>query len=87
MEVLKSLDENINSVLNKIKELDKNNLIEIEEPFSYLPYVNLNAENGYLNNKRIFPIGDSLFCGHPKVGNGLGNHFKFINQSNINRSI
>jgi hypothetical protein len=79
MEVLKSLDENINSVLNKIKELDKNNLIEIEEPFSYLPYVNLNAENGYLNNKRIFPIGDSLFCGHPKVGNGLGNHFKFIN--------
>jgi hypothetical protein len=39
----------------------------------------LNAEFGYFNSKRIFPIGDSLFCGHPKVGNGLLNHFVFIN--------
>ena len=59
--------------------LDINSLIKVEKPFSYLPYINLNAELGHFNGKRIFPVGDSLFCGHPKVGNGLANHLKFIN--------
>ena len=76
---LSSLDGNIISFLQMLTTLDRNSLIKIEQPFSYLPYINLNAEFGHFNSKRIFPIGDSLFCGHPKVGNGLLNHFVFIN--------
>ena len=46
---------------------------------NYSPYINLNADSGSLYEKRVFPVGDSLFCGNPKMGNGLGNHLRFIN--------
>jgi len=60
--------------------LDKHSHITIEKPFNYVPYVNLNAGTGTLGGKSIFPVGDSLFCGHPKVGNGLAAHLKTINE-------
>ena len=59
--------------------IDVNSQIKIEQPFNYSPYINLNASSGFLGMKRVFPIGDSLFCGHPKIGNGLSNHLLFIN--------
>ena len=43
------------------------------------PHINLNAEFGHFAGKRIFPIGDSYYCGHPKVRNGLWIHLRFIN--------
>ena len=79
VDILSSLDRNIISFIQMLTTLDINSLIRVEKPFSYLPYINLNAGLGHFNGKRIFPIGDSLFCGHPKVGNGLANHLKFIN--------
>ena len=59
--------------------LDVDSQVKIEQPFKYCPYVNLNPSFGLLSGKRVFAVGDSLFCGHPKMGNGLGRHLPFIN--------
>lgn len=74
------LNENIISTLNMLSKLDTNNSIKIEKPFRYRPYINLGADSGSLNGKSLFPVGDSLFCGHPKMGNGLSYHLNFINK-------
>lgn len=74
------LDKKIISLLHKLLMLDINENIKIEQPFSYSPYINLNAEFGHFNGKRIFPIGDSLFSGNPKSGNALVSHLEFINE-------
>ena len=60
--------------------MDMDNKIKIEKPFKYRPHINLNVASGLLNAKPIFPIGDSIFCGHPKMGNGLGMHLPFIKE-------
>ena len=58
-----------------IIELMNFSFIILREP----TYINMNPEQGYINDRRIFPIGDSFFCGHPKLGNGLSVHLEFIN--------
>ena len=68
------LNRNIVSILEMLVGMDVDSQIKIEQPFKYYPYVNLNAGFGLLSGKRVFPVGDSLFCGHPKAGNGLGSH-------------
>lgn len=78
-DVQKSLSEDIISFIKMLIKLDQSNKIKIEQPFSYSPYINLNAELGQFNNKAIYPIGDSYFTGNPKVGNGLWTHLGFIN--------
>lgn len=78
-ELLKPINTDIIDLLKIISKLDIQNDAKVEKPFSYSPYINLNAGLGFFNNKNIFPIGDSLFCGHPKVGNGLGNHLAIAN--------
>ena len=77
---LDSFDPGTLSFFRMLIDLDVRDQIDIEAPFAYQPYVNLNAGNGSVNGKRIFPIGDSLFCGHPKVGNGLGRHLRLITE-------
>ena len=74
------LNKNIMSIIEMLALVDVDAQINIESPFKYSPYVNLNATSGSLYGKRVFPVGDSLFCGHPKMGNGLGNHLPFINE-------
>ena len=74
------LNENIIAIIEILVNMDVDNKINIEKPFSYRPYVNLNPNAEILNGKRVFPIGDSLYCGHPKIGNGLGYHMRFINE-------
>ena len=78
-DISKHLNENIISMFQTLLTSDRNSPIKIERPFIYLPYVNLNAGLGTLKGKRVFPIGDSLFCGNPKKGNGLASHLIFIN--------
>ncbi len=78
-EILSSLDSNIEAFLQMLVKLDSSRQIKISQPFSYSPYINLDAGFGYFEGKRIFPVGDSYFCGNPKVGNGLWTHFGFIN--------
>ena len=77
-ELLSTLDDNIKPFIEFLVDLDDDNRIEVDPPFSYSPYINLNAEFGHLGDKRIFPVGDAYFCGHPKVGNGLWTHLGFI---------
>ena len=77
--ILSFLDKDIISVLSVLDELDIDNKICLERPFAYFPHINLEADTGVFNGKPIFPIGDSLFSGNPKVGNGLGSHLSFLN--------
>ena len=67
-------------VLDMLLQFDARGTIKIEPIFEYSPYINLNANSGRFLGKRIFPIGDSLFCGHPKMGNGLANHLDFVDR-------
>jgi len=83
------LNDNITSMLHFLSGKDPNSGIRIEPAFHYAPSVNLNAASGRLRGKRVFPVGDSLFVGHPKMGNGLTCHLELIAQlqSVINQSI
>ena len=72
------LNKNISNILQMLAGLDVDRQVKIEQPFKYCPYVNLNAGFGLLSGQRVFAVGDSLFCGHPKMGNGLGKHLPFI---------
>ena len=78
--ILSFLNENTVSLIKILSGLDTHEQACIEIPFTYSPYINLDPGSGQFNGKPIFPIGDSLFCGHPKVGNGLGEHLKFLNE-------
>ena len=80
VDILSFLSEPTVSLLKLLCELDGDSKISVEKPFTYSPYINLNAEDGKFNKKPIFPIGDSLFCGNPKVGNGLSQHLYLLNK-------
>ena len=77
--ILPILNQDLVSFFNVLIELGAYGQICIERPFTYSPYINLDPGCGQFNGKPIFPIGDSLFCGHPKVGNGLGEHLGLLN--------
>ena len=79
-DILSVFNEATISLLKLLSELDRDSRIIVEKPFSYSPYINLNANGGRFNQKPIFPIGDSLFCGHPKVANGLSQHLDLLNE-------
>ena len=74
------LNEDLRSFLKMLAELEHNDGIRLERPFSYSPYINMDAGSGNFNSLPIFPIGDAYFCGNPKVGNGLWTHIGFINE-------
>ena len=74
------LDIRIINLINILSELNLNcKTIIIEPPYKYNPYINPINSINYINKIPLLPIGDSIFCGHPKVGNGLNFHLKFIN--------
>ena len=51
----------------------------ISPPFLYDPYLLcFNTGLPRLYNKPIIPIGDSIFCGNPKVSNGLESHLAYL---------
>jgi hypothetical protein len=79
LDIKTQLNAKIISFLDMLVTIDSDHLTIIERPFSYYPYVNMNPEHGFINDKQIFPIGDSFYCGHPKLGNGLSVHLEFIN--------
>jgi hypothetical protein len=55
-----------------------NNII-VEKPFIYRPYINTKPIIHKYNNT-IINIGDSIFNGDPKLGDGLGWHLDIINK-------
>jgi hypothetical protein len=55
------------------------NTIIIENPFIYRPYINTKPII-HKYNHTIINIGDSIFNGDPKLGDGLGWHLDIINK-------
>ena len=64
--------------LLKICAANKDEQIYINSPFVSKPSVNLKPLDQRINGVEVYPIGDSLFQGNPKVGNGLGAHLANI---------
>ena len=60
--------------LLKICAANKDEQIYINSPFVSKPSINLKPLDQRINGVNVYPIGDSLFQGNPKVGNGLGTH-------------
>ena len=52
--------------------------IYMNSPFISKPAVNLKPLDKRINEVEVYPVGDSLFQGNPKVGNGLGTHLRHI---------
>ncbi len=73
------LDQRILDLFQKILEGDINKSSKLEPPFLYEPYVYLAGETlPRIAGRPVLRIGDSVFNGHPKVGNGLGSHLVMV---------
>ena len=62
----------------KICASNKDEKIYINPPFVSKPSVNLKLLDQRINGIELYPIGDSIFKGNPKVCNGLGTHLANI---------
>ena len=53
--------------------------VVVEPPFLFTPSLNYLGEPfERLYDRPLVPVGDSIYFGHPKVGNGLGGHLSFL---------
>ena len=68
------------AAFNFLSARDDQASIIIERPFIFRPHVNLMPLNSRINGIDIFPLGDALYTGNPKMGNGLGLHLPFISK-------
>ncbi len=81
---IEGLDARVNALLNNLLERiraagESIAPVHVEAPFLYDPYIiPPTAKNTRLYNVPVIPVGDSLFCGHPKVGNGLLSHLAHV---------
>ncbi len=77
---LDSLDTGIVDLLFYLSDrIDPNEETTIEPPYIYRPYVrNPNQLFSSIDGVPLIRIGDSVFNGNPKVGNGLGQHLTSI---------
>ena len=58
----------------KICASNEDDQIYITSPFISKTSINLRPLDQRINGIEVYPLGDSLFQGNPKVGNGLGTH-------------
>lgn len=73
------LDPRILGLFQQIIEHDTHKNAHIEPPFFYEPRMRTIPEKlPRIFGRPIFWLGDSVFTGHPKVGNGLGSHLDII---------
>lgn len=74
------IDKRIILLVNKLINYGEKWAV-VEKPFIYEPFIKL-LPNGFtsLYGKTLVPIGDSLFPGHVKCGNGLGYHIIYAKQ-------
>jgi len=68
----------ITSLINYLLYIFPNNNILIERPFLFKLYFQLNPLT-QISGRQLIKIGDSVFNGDAKLGNGLGSHIKIIN--------
>jgi hypothetical protein len=73
------LDQRILDFFEQIRERDTQKASYIEPPFLYEPYIRILPEKlPRIFGCPVFRLGDSVFNGHPKVGNGLGSHLNIV---------
>ena len=77
---LSKIDKRIVKIFRILIDNAGREKIYIEPPFTYSPHIKLSKNIVSLNAKPVFPIGDSLFSGNPKMGNGLSSHLNFLNE-------
>ena len=75
----KKLEQDLLDFL-KLSASNEYGQVYINSPFVFKPAINLKPLDQKINGIKAYPIGDSLFQGNPKVGNGLGNHLAYISQ-------
>ena len=75
----KQLEQDLLDFL-KLSATNEYGQVYINSPFLFKPAVNLKPLDQKINGIKAYPIGDSLFQGNPKVGNGLGWHLGHISQ-------
>ena len=76
---IENSNKQIATLFNFLISLDIKKSIQINKPFIYKPYINFLDKYDYINDRKVYPIGDSIFSGNPKAGNGLAAHIIFIN--------
>ena len=76
---LKNISQEIFDFINLLAERGPKSRFLIEPSFSYEPYLHCSGKLRTINSKPVFPIGDSIFSGHPKEGNGLSFHIHYVN--------
>ncbi len=76
------LDPRISSLFALLSELNSGDReIWIERPFLWEPHIKLGSGKlPQIHNVPAIPIGDSFYCGHVKVGNGLSHHLTNVRQ-------
>jgi hypothetical protein len=73
------LDQRILDFFEQIRERDTQKGSHIEPPILYEPYIRILPEKlPRIFGCPVFCLGDSVFNGHPKVGNGLGSHLNIV---------
>lgn len=81
-----SIDQRIMDIFEFISESASPAIMremQLEPPFIYAPYVRpMTGKSDKIYHKLLIPIGDSIFNGHPKVGNGLEFHLKHVTKVN-----
>lgn len=79
-ELIQEGDRRLFTVLRAIAE-KSNPACCLEPPFVFDPRVRLEPfGNATIHGRPLFPLGDSLFNGHPKVGNGLNANLRFARE-------
>ena len=77
---IKKYDEELYKLLKFISFLNTDDYFIINKPFTYKPHINLLNMPHTVGGLKFYPIGDSIFSGNPKMGNGLSYHIEFINE-------
>lgn len=80
--LLGSFDERVVEVLEFIADrTDEADGVALEPPFVFEPYL-LRYPGGFekLHGKPVIPVGDSIYNGNVKLGNGIGPHLEHINE-------
>lgn len=77
--VRKQLDSRILRVLEFLATGDQHETVRVERPFIFEPRLRLPpSEPDSFHGKPLLPVGDSIFNGNPRVGNGLGRHIHHV---------
>ena len=75
--ILKVLDDQLLRFLSRAQHLPECTTAIVERIFRYAPYI-VHPSDHLIewSGVHLLRVGDSVFNGHPKVGNGLAEHLR-----------